>query len=167
MAESELINALDLISNLHDPEFFYDDISNLIASRPKLKPDLLTAPFVGKTISSRYDIPNRPIPINLGIGVADMYNNATCHRIHNAYLLAASWKVVSNVLQDLKARDLQDANVRKQLTNSVHMRDAYLLVVDTIAMLSSLVQQELSLAVVGSSKYSIALRNQSPTNVVR
>lgn len=53
IAESELITALDLISDLHDPDFFHEDISNLIASRPKLKPDLLTAPFVGKIISSR------------------------------------------------------------------------------------------------------------------
>ena len=45
--------ALDLISDLHDPEFFYDDISNVIASRPRLKPDLLTAPFIAKTIAAR------------------------------------------------------------------------------------------------------------------
>lgn len=83
------------------------------------------------------------------------------NRIHNVYLLAASWKVVSNVLQDLKARDLQDARVRKQLSESVFMRDSYLLVVDTIAMLRTLAQQELSLAVVGSSRYSHTLRDMS------
>lgn len=52
-AEAEMGEALDLISDLHDPDFFYEDISNLIASRPRLKPDLLTAPFIAKTISAR------------------------------------------------------------------------------------------------------------------
>lgn len=71
------------------------------------------------------------------------------------------------MLQELKARDLQDPNVRKQLVNSVHMRDAYLLVVDTIAMLCNLAQQELSLAVVGSSKYSIVPTKNPLTNSTR
>jgi hypothetical protein len=53
-AEAEMGEALDTISDLHDAEFFYEDISTLIASRPRFKPDLLTAPFIAKTISARF-----------------------------------------------------------------------------------------------------------------
>jgi hypothetical protein len=75
-------------------------------------------------------------------------------RVHNAYLLAASWKVVFNVLTGLKDGGLTDTDVRKHLKNRAPARDAYLLVIDTIEMLSNLAQQELSVAVVGSSKYA-------------
>jgi len=54
MAQAGMQESLDLISDLHDPEFFYEDISNLIASRPRLKPELLAAPFIAKTISTRF-----------------------------------------------------------------------------------------------------------------
>ncbi|KIM23269.1 hypothetical protein M408DRAFT_332459 [Serendipita vermifera MAFF 305830] len=124
-AQAEMAEALDLISDLHDPDFFYEDISSLIASRPKLKPDLLTAPFLAKTISSR---------------------------VHNVYLLAASWKIVSNVLASLKEGGLSDSNVRNYLKGNSVARDAYLVVLDTIDMLCNLAQQELSVAVVGSNE---------------
>ena len=73
-------------------------------------------------------------------------------RAHNAYLLAASWKVVSNVLASLQDGGLTDSDVRKHLKRNIAARDAYLLVIDTVDMLSNLAQQELSVAVVGSSK---------------
>jgi hypothetical protein len=53
MAQAEMGEALDLISDLHDAELFYEDTSTLIASRPRLKPDLLSASFIAQTISSR------------------------------------------------------------------------------------------------------------------
>jgi hypothetical protein len=53
MAEAEMGGALGLISDLHNAELFYEDTSTLTASRPRLKPDLLSASFIAKTISSR------------------------------------------------------------------------------------------------------------------
>ncbi|KAG8757200.1 hypothetical protein FRC14_002271 [Serendipita sp. 396] len=126
LAEAEMARALDLISDLHDPELFYDEINGFISSRPRLKPDLLTAPFVAKTIASR---------------------------IHNAYLLAASWKVVVNVLTDLRSNGLTDSNPRGHLKQNASARDAYLLIVDTIEMLSNLAMHDLSVAAVASNEF--------------
>ena len=58
------------------------------------------------------------------------------------------------MLTGLKDGGLTDTDVRKHLKNRAPARDAYLLVIDTIEMLSNLAQQELSVAVVGSSKYA-------------
>ncbi|KAG8810906.1 hypothetical protein FRC19_004250, partial [Serendipita sp. 401] len=126
LAEAEMARALDLISDLHDPELFYDEINGFISSRPRLKPDLLAAPFVAKTIASR---------------------------IHNAYLLAASWKVVVNVLTDLRSNGLTDSNPRGHLKQNASARDAYLLIVDTIEMLSNLAMHDLSVAAVASNEF--------------
>ncbi len=73
-------------------------------------------------------------------------------RIHNAYLMAASWKIVVKVLELLKSHGLTGANVRARLRGNTNIRDAYLLVVDTVDMLCNLAQKELSVAVVGSSE---------------
>lgn len=73
-------------------------------------------------------------------------------RVHNAYLLASSWKIVLGVLENLGESGMTDTNVRNYIKNQVPVRDAYLLVVDTIEMLSNLAQQELSVAVIGSSE---------------
>lgn len=126
VAAAELSEALDLITELHDPALFYDHISNTIASRPNLNPDRLAAPFVAKTIASE---------------------------VHNAYLVAASWKVIVNVLVEVRQRGLKDANVRKTVLGNSGIRDAYLLVVDTVDMLCSLAQQKLSISIVGSSEF--------------
>lgn len=66
--------------------------------------------------------------------------------------MAASWKIVNNVLTELQEFGLEDNAVRKQLAKSLRMRDAYLLIVDTVGMLCTLAQQDLSMAVVGSSE---------------
>lgn len=60
---------------------------------------------------------------------------------------------MSSVLSGLKDGGLTDSGVLKHLKNRIPARDAYLLVIDTIEMLSNLAQQELSVAVVGSSKH--------------
>jgi hypothetical protein len=66
--------------------------------------------------------------------------------------MAASWKIVVKVLELLKSHGLTATNVRARLRGNTNIRDAYLLVVDTIDMLCNLAQKELSVAVVGSSE---------------
>lgn len=57
-----------------------------------------------------------------------------------------------NALGELKGYGLTGANVRARLRGNNNIRDAYLLVVDTVDMLCTLAQQELSISVVGSSE---------------
>lgn len=70
--------------------------------------------------------------------------------IHNAYLLAAAWKVIRDALLDLKERDLKDADVHHQLKCDDGQRDSYLLVWDCVSMLLECALQELKTDVAGS-----------------
>ena len=75
-------------------------------------------------------------------------------RIHNAYLLAATWKIIRDALQDLKVCGLKDVAVHDQLTYDESKRDSYLLIWDSISLLLECGLQELKANVVGSGMSS-------------
>jgi hypothetical protein len=64
--------------------------------------------------------------------------------VHNVYLLAGAWRIVRNVLRELKALGLGDTDVCGQLRASEKIRARYLVLYDVITMLARMGQQRVS-----------------------
>jgi hypothetical protein len=66
-------------------------------------------------------------------------------RIHNAYLLASAWKIVSDTLHELAQEGLTDEKIKMQLRNNESLRARYLVLYDMATVLVNLSQAKFSL----------------------
>ncbi|KAF8578003.1 hypothetical protein K439DRAFT_1621649 [Ramaria rubella] len=135
MAESQLGMYLDDISGLKDPESFYDDILATIDSRPESRPD---------RNGTRKPPIHDPKWVALAVGC----------RVHNAYLLAGSWRIVRNILKELEAMGLGHSDVRGQLRANEKLRARYLILYDMVTTLARMGQQRVSNVAAGTAHYA-------------
>lgn len=64
--------------------------------------------------------------------------------MHNLYLLAACWKVVKNIIKELKVMHFDASEVHEQLARNIKLRDKYLLLYDVITTLARSGQQRIA-----------------------
>ena len=65
-------------------------------------------------------------------------------RIHNAYLLASAWKIVSETLYELAEDGLTDQGIKSQLRSHENLRARYLVLYDMVNVLVNLSQAKFS-----------------------
>ncbi|PFH53859.1 hypothetical protein AMATHDRAFT_1081 [Amanita thiersii Skay4041] len=122
---------LDEITNLKDPELFYDIIqAELEAQSPS---DL-------KIQSSPWDASH----------VASIVGT----KIHNTYLLASGWKVVLHMLMELASNGLVDDNVKSKLKNDHQFKLRFLTLYDIVGELVSINQNRFSVLTKATAHYS-------------
>ena len=147
-AFGQFCKQIDKIQELHKVETFHDTINAYIELHPHHKPqkeDQLPE-FITRVIGSWC------IPDCLTLRLHSVH---LCWflqiSIHNAYLLAATWKIIHNALCNLKEHDLNNLAMSDQLKSDDNKCDTYLLVWDCVSMLLKCVLQELKMDVACSS----------------
>ncbi|KIM45307.1 hypothetical protein M413DRAFT_441989 [Hebeloma cylindrosporum] len=115
-AQSELY--VDDIANLRDPEFF----------RHLIEAELLARAQPGK------DAPRRPSHVAKVVAT----------RIHNSYMLASAWKIVSDSLNALAVDGVSDRNIKMKLKSNPDIRERYLVLYDTVNVLVKMSQDRVS-----------------------
>lgn len=78
------------------------------------------------------------------------------HRIHNAYLLASAWKIVSETLHELAQQGLTDKTIKMQLRSNENLRTRYLVLYDLVTVLVNLSQVKFSLLATTTRKFFCA-----------
>ena len=79
-------------------------------------------------------------------------------RIHNAYLVASGWKLVTDILRDLQNSGLNDVTARTQLQSDDSLRSRYLILCDIVGILVDLGQAHFSI---------LATTTRMPSRILR
>lgn len=131
IAESQCSAFLDDITNLRDPELFQYLIHAELNARtqrdPKKSDPSRNPSYVASTVSTK---------------------------IHNAYLLASAWKIVSETLHELAQEGLTDQTIKMQLRRNENLRARYLVLYDMVNLLVNLSQAKFSLLATTTPHYS-------------
>ncbi|KDR75158.1 hypothetical protein GALMADRAFT_249095 [Galerina marginata CBS 339.88] len=128
IAESQADAYIDDISNLRDPELFRSAIEAELEARTEPEKDpRKNASNVAKLVATR---------------------------VHNAYMLASAWKLVSNSLDALAIDGLTDKTVKSKLKNNSDMRDRYLVLYDMVNDLVSMSQDRFSVLATTTPHYA-------------
>jgi len=123
---------------------FLDDITNL--RDPDLFQYIVQAELNARTQSD----PKKSDPLRNPSYVA----SAIANKIHNTYLLASAWKLVSDTLHELAQQGLTDKTIKMQLRNNVNLRARYLVLYDLVTVLVNLSQVKFSLLATTTPHYS-------------
>ncbi|KAF8070672.1 hypothetical protein FPV67DRAFT_1488307 [Lyophyllum atratum] len=75
-------------------------------------------------------------------------------RIHNAYMLASAWKLVSETLAQLAIDGLTDGSVKLQLKNNANFRTRYLVLYDLVNVLVHISQSKFSVLATTTPHYA-------------
>ncbi|CAA7261735.1 unnamed protein product [Cyclocybe aegerita] len=129
LAESQCDAYVDDIADMRDPELFRN--------------------IVETEISARND-PSRKEPRKNPTHVAKL----VATRVHNSFMLASAWKIVSETLNNLAVDGLSDKNVKLKLKNDVDMRDRYLVLYDMVNTLVDVSQDRFSVLATTTPRYS-------------
>ncbi|KAG6866749.1 hypothetical protein C0991_011408 [Blastosporella zonata] len=130
IAESQCDAFLDDITSLRDPQLFMHLIQAEINDRTKqdqTKGDPKNASYIGSVIATR---------------------------IHNAFMLAAAWKLVSETLAQLALDGVTDASIKLQLKNNVGIRTRYLVLYDLVNELVNISQSKFSVLATTTPHYA-------------
>lgn len=75
------------------------------------------------------------------------------YSIHNSYMLASGWKIVTELIKVMESTGLHDSHVREQLRQSEKIRRYYLLTVDLVKRLVQLSQHYLRIIASKTRKF--------------
>ncbi|KAI0793177.1 hypothetical protein C8Q75DRAFT_547778 [Abortiporus biennis] len=139
-AESQFSANLDEISDLKDPDLFYDKIKDEVKAR---KP-----PPIGR---------NPPDPFKNATFVAEVITS----KIHNHYMLASAWKIIGETLQDLYDEGLDDDSIKEALKANVNIRARYLVLYDTVNVLVEASQAKFAVLATTADHYSIYFKKNT------
>ncbi|KAF8199716.1 hypothetical protein BJ912DRAFT_950065 [Pholiota molesta] len=103
---------------------FVNDISNL--KDPHKFRSLVKQELQARTEPSRTD---------LRINLSDHVAMLVATRIHNSYMLASAWKMVSDRLNEFAVEGLTDQNAKLQLQSNADMRARYLVLCNMVDVL--------------------------------
>ncbi|GBE81159.1 hypothetical protein SCP_0308850 [Sparassis crispa] len=131
MGDSQLSAQLDDISNLQDPDLFYDKIKTEVLARE---------PRLGKDAPDPLRSRDKVVPV-------------VASRIHNAYMMAAAWRLVVETLSDLAEEGLEDSPVKSQLKKSAGFRGRYLVLYDIVNTLAQAAQAKFALLATTAPHY--------------
>ncbi|KAF5380464.1 hypothetical protein D9615_004625 [Tricholomella constricta] len=149
IAESQCNAFLDDITNLRDPQLFLHLIQAELNARTKKddqKSDSLkNSSYVASVVATR----------QAQTSVSKRYSLIVelC-RIHNAYMLASAWKLVSETLAQLTIDGLTDGTVKSQLKNNASMRTRYLVLYDLVRILVNISQSKFSVLATTTPHYA-------------
>ncbi|KAK7005784.1 hypothetical protein R3P38DRAFT_3214731 [Favolaschia claudopus] len=131
IADSQCAAFLDDIANLRDPTMFVGIIEAEWSARKPTK-DSKTEPVKNATAMAR----------------------VVATKIHNAYMLASAWKIVSDMLHDLEDEGVTDLNVKTMLKNNEALRNKYLALFHFVATLVSMTQERFSVLATTTPHYA-------------
>ncbi|KAF8904426.1 hypothetical protein CPB84DRAFT_1727744 [Gymnopilus junonius] len=129
IAESQADAYIDDIANLRDPELFRYSIETELKARAD---------------------PTRTDPRRNPSYIA----KAVATKVHNAYMLASAWRLVSDSLNELAIDGLTDKNVKAKLKNDPDIRARYLVVYDMVNDLITMSQNRFSVLATTTPHYS-------------
>ncbi|KNZ80873.1 hypothetical protein J132_04097 [Termitomyces sp. J132] len=131
MAESQCHASLNDIINLRDPQLFMYLIQaelNARTKKDKIKSD---------AIKNASDVAS-----------------AVATKIHNAYMLASAWKLVSQTLAQLAFDGVTDTSLKSQLRNNTNIRTRYMVLYDLVGELVELSQSKFSVLATTTPHYA-------------
>lgn len=85
-------------------------------------------------------------------------NNQPHLRIHNSFLLASAWNIVSRFLDGLAVDGLTDNNVKMKLKTNTDMRDRYLVIYDMVERLVSMSQSRFAVLATSTRTSNLSFR---------
>ncbi|KAF8973070.1 hypothetical protein BDZ97DRAFT_1779193 [Flammula alnicola] len=129
MAESQSDAYVDDIANLREPDTFRY---------------LIEAELQARTEPTRTDPRRNPSHVAKLVAT----------RIHNSYMLASAWKIVSDTMNGLVIDGLTDKNVKLKLKNNPDMRDRYLVLYDLVNVLVEMSQDRFSVLATTAPHYA-------------
>ncbi|KAG6920263.1 hypothetical protein DXG01_005032 [Tephrocybe rancida] len=133
IAESQCDNDtvfLDEIASLRDPQLFMHLIQgelNARATKDKTKSDPKNPSYVASVVATR---------------------------IHNAFMLAGAWKLVSQTLAQLALDGVTDASIKSQIKNNTGIRTRYLVLYDLVNDLVNISQSKFSVLATTTPHYA-------------
>ncbi|KAG6860761.1 hypothetical protein C0995_007793 [Termitomyces sp. Mi166 len=131
IAESQCHAFLDDITNLRDPQLFMHLIQaelNARTKKDKTKSDpLKNASYVASAVATR---------------------------IHNAYMLASAWKLVSQTLAQLALDGVTDTSIKSQLNNNASIRTRYMALYELVNELVEISQSKFSVLATTTPHYA-------------
>ncbi|KAJ6500171.1 hypothetical protein C8R47DRAFT_1211730 [Mycena vitilis] len=131
IADSQCAAFLDDIANLQDPNMFMALMEAEWAARKPTK-----------------DSKNEPIKS------ASAMARVVSTKIHNTYMLASAWKIVSDTLHDLEDEGLDDSAVKMQLKNDAAIRSKYLFLFHFVNTLVKMTQERFSVLATTTPHYA-------------
>ncbi|PCH43414.1 hypothetical protein WOLCODRAFT_138330 [Wolfiporia cocos MD-104 SS10] len=133
IADSQLASNLDEINNLQDPDLFATKIrAEVLACTPP--------------VSSK----NAPDPFKNPSQVASI----VAARVHNAYMMASAWKLITDTFQDLAEAGVQDNTIRAQLKKDASLRSRFLVLYDIVNIVAQAAQTKFALLATTTPHYS-------------
>ncbi|KAF9478819.1 hypothetical protein BDN70DRAFT_879530 [Pholiota conissans] len=129
MAEAQCDVYIDDISDLRDPETFRFLIERELQARAD---------------PSRTEVRRNPSYVAKSVAT----------RIHNSYMLASAWKLVSDKLNEFAVDGLTDRNAKLTLKNNPDMRQRYLVLCDMVDVLVKMNQDRFSVLATTAPHYA-------------
>lgn len=128
---------VDDIDNLREADFFYDFIeAELLARNAPDRANIQRNPsYVAKVVATRY------VPFS-GEHVLDYPSMP--FRLHNSYMLASAWKIVSETLDSFAVNGVRDENIKSKLKSEPILREQYLALCNIVNTLVELSQNRFS-----------------------
>lgn len=128
---------VDDIANLREAEFFHHIIeAELVARKATNRENIRKNPsYVAKVVATRYV----PFSRIYALGYPSMF-----FRLHNSYMLASAWKIVSETLDSFAVNGVRDENIKNKLKNDPILREQYLVVCNIVNTLVELSQNKFS-----------------------
>ncbi|KAF9529234.1 hypothetical protein CPB83DRAFT_852909 [Crepidotus variabilis] len=128
IAESQCDVYVDDIANLRDADLFFRIIEAELAARnPPDRGNIRRQPtYVAKVVATR---------------------------LHNSYMLASAWKIVSQTLNNFATSGVTDQNIKAKLKNDTKIRDNYLVLWDMVNKLVSMSQDQFSVLATTAPHY--------------
>jgi hypothetical protein len=120
------------ISNLKDPHKFRSLVKQELQARTEpSRTDLRInlSGHVATLVATRY------VLVSCGHLAMEMTTFVLAYRIHNSYMLASAWKMVSDRLNEFAVEGLTDQNAKLQLQSNADMRARYLVLCNMVDVL--------------------------------
>jgi hypothetical protein len=128
---------VDDISELREADFFYHIIEAELAARnaPNRANIRRNPSYVAKVVATRYV----PFSREHVLDYPCMF-----FRLHNSYMLASAWKIVSETLNSFAVNGVRDENIKSKLTSDPTLREQYLVLRNIVNTLVELSQNRFS-----------------------
>ena len=76
-------------------------------------------------------------------------------RIHNTYMLASAWNIVSVTLNGFAMDDLNDSNIKTTLRDDRDFRERYLVLYDMVNILVNMCQDKFSVLATAARAFTV------------
>ncbi|KZT72233.1 hypothetical protein DAEQUDRAFT_723437 [Daedalea quercina L-15889] len=133
IADSQLAANLDELSDLHDPYLFQNKVLSEVRAR--------AAPGSEKN------------QLEL-LRDSDHIASYVAARIHNAYMMAAAWRIIGDLLRDFADSGLEDRTVKSKLQRDPELRTRYLVLYDVVNIVTQASQDKFALLATTAPHYS-------------